>query len=35
MYKEMGFTFFNVISDYRCVAAGVKQAVATAQAAVG
>jgi 4-hydroxy-2-oxoheptanedioate aldolase len=34
LYREMGFTFFNVISDYRCVAAGVKQAVATAQAAI-
>lgn len=35
MYREMGFTFFNVISDYRCVAAGVKQAVAVARAAAG
>lgn len=30
-YRAMGFTFFNVISDYRCVSNGVKQAVATAR----
>jgi 4-hydroxy-2-oxoheptanedioate aldolase len=31
LYRELGFTFFNVISDYRCVANGVKQALATAR----
>ena len=31
MYREIGFTFFNVISDYRCVANGLKQALATAR----
>ncbi|MBL9216685.1 MAG: hypothetical protein JNG83_14500 [Opitutaceae bacterium] len=24
-YREMGYRFFNVISDYRCVSAGLKQ----------
>ena len=30
-YRALGFTFFNVISDYRCVAHGVKQALTTAR----
>lgn len=30
-YRALGFTFFNVISDYRCVAQGVKSALATAR----
>jgi len=30
-YHDMGFRFFNVISDYRCVAQGVKHALATAR----
>jgi 2-keto-3-deoxy-L-rhamnonate aldolase RhmA len=32
-YRALGFTFFNVISDYRCVAHGMKQALATARGA--
>jgi 2-keto-3-deoxy-L-rhamnonate aldolase RhmA len=31
MYQKLGFTFFNIISDYRCVVNGVKQALATAR----
>jgi 2-keto-3-deoxy-L-rhamnonate aldolase RhmA len=30
-YRALGYTFFNVISDYRCVAQGVKSALATAR----
>ncbi|MSU48449.1 MAG: aldolase [Opitutus sp.] len=30
-YRALGYTFFNVISDYRCVAQGVKAALATAR----
>lgn len=30
-YRELGFTFFNVVSDYRCVAQGVRSALATAR----
>jgi len=30
-YQDMGFRFFNVISDFRCVAHGAKQALTTAQ----
>jgi 4-hydroxy-2-oxoheptanedioate aldolase len=33
-YRQLGFSFFNVISDYRCVAQGVKQALATAKDAI-
>jgi 4-hydroxy-2-oxoheptanedioate aldolase len=29
-YRALGYTFFNVISDYRCVAQGVKHALAAA-----
>lgn len=28
-YRALGYSFFNVISDYRCVAQGVKAALAT------
>jgi 4-hydroxy-2-oxoheptanedioate aldolase len=31
-YRALGYSFFNVISDYRCVVQGVKNALATAQA---
>ena len=31
-YRALGFTFFNVISDYRCVTHGLKTALATARA---
>ena len=30
-YRALGYGFFNVISDYRCVAQGVKNALATAR----
>lgn len=30
-YRALGYTFFNVISDYRCVIKGVQQALATAR----
>lgn len=30
-YRALGYTFFNVISDYRCVVHGLKAALATAQ----
>ena len=30
-YRALGFTFFNVISDYRCVMQGIKNALATAR----
>ena len=30
-YRDLGYTFFNVISDFRCVAQGVKAALATAR----
>lgn len=30
-YRALGYTLFNVISDYRCVAQGLKQALATAR----
>jgi 2-keto-3-deoxy-L-rhamnonate aldolase RhmA len=30
-YHEMGFRFFNVISDYRCVFQGMKAAHASLQ----
>ena len=30
-YRAMGYSFFNVISDYRCVVHGLKQALATAR----
>lgn len=30
-YRALGYTFFNVISDYRCVAQGVKNALAIAR----
>ena len=33
-YRAMGYTFFNVISDYRCVAQGMPAALATARAAI-
>ena len=33
-YRALGYTFFNVISDYRCVAQGVKSALASARAAI-
>jgi 2-keto-3-deoxy-L-rhamnonate aldolase RhmA len=33
-YRALGYTFFNVISDYRCVAQGVKNALATARTAI-
>ena len=33
-FRALGFTFFNVISDYRCVANGLKQALTVATAAV-
>jgi 4-hydroxy-2-oxoheptanedioate aldolase len=31
-YRALGFSFFNVISDYRCVTNGLKQALVTARA---
>ena len=31
-YRALGFSFFNVISDYRCVVQGLKSALAAAQA---
>ena len=31
-YRALGYTWFNVISDYRCVAQGVKAALAAARA---
>jgi 4-hydroxy-2-oxoheptanedioate aldolase len=31
-YRALGYTFFNVISDYRCIMHGVKTALATARA---
>jgi 4-hydroxy-2-oxoheptanedioate aldolase len=31
-YRARGYTFFNVISDYRCVMQGMKAALATARA---
>ncbi len=34
-YRALGFTFFNVSSDFRCVTNGFKQALATARAASG
>ena len=30
-YRALGYTFFNVISDYRCVVQGLKNALATAR----
>lgn len=30
-YRAMGYSFFNVMSDFRCVAQGMKQALATAR----
>jgi 2-keto-3-deoxy-L-rhamnonate aldolase RhmA len=30
-YHDMGFRFFNVISDFRCVSAGMKAARAAVQ----
>jgi len=30
-YRALGYSFFNVISDYRCVVQGVKSALATAR----
>ncbi|MBI5770514.1 MAG: hypothetical protein HZA93_22240 [Verrucomicrobia bacterium] len=33
-YRARGYSFFNVISDYRCVTQGVKAALATARTAV-
>lgn len=30
-YRALGYSFFNVISDYRCVAQGVKAALGTAR----
>lgn len=30
-YRALGYTFFNVISDYRCVVHGLKAALATAR----
>ena len=30
-YRALGFDFFNVISDFRCVAQGMKAALATAR----
>jgi 2-keto-3-deoxy-L-rhamnonate aldolase RhmA len=30
-YRALGYSFFNVISDYRCVAQGVKAALTTAR----
>jgi 4-hydroxy-2-oxoheptanedioate aldolase len=30
-YRALGYTFFNIISDYRCIVQGVKNALATAQ----
>ena len=30
-YRALGFTFFNVISDYRCITHGLKQALNTAR----
>jgi len=31
-YRALGYSFFNVISDYRCVTQGIKTALATARA---
>ena len=31
-YRALGYTFFNVVSDYRCVVHGMKSALATARA---
>lgn len=30
-YRALGFSFFNVVSDYRCVVQGMKNALATAR----
>ena len=30
-YRALGYSFFNVVSDYRCVAQGMKSALATAR----
>jgi 4-hydroxy-2-oxoheptanedioate aldolase len=30
-YRALGYTFFNVISDFRCIVKGVKNALATAR----
>ncbi len=30
-YRALGYSFFNVISDYRCIAQGLKAALATAR----
>ena len=33
-YRALGYSFFNVISDFRCVAQGVKSALASARSAL-
>lgn len=32
-YRALGYSFFNVVSVFRCISAGLKQALATARAA--